>query len=130
MVEQTSGKHDQSLIEISEPYRLEDKTPVHFKARFGSQTPFYFEVKEPCIVKVTTWPLVEEEESEPDIFMTVGNEKVSCVTYTWQAIFCEPQTIIDSKEIVVYPDDPKYSVGTYHIVVQACNGSVEHSIGV
>ena len=62
--------------------------------------------------------------------MTVGNDKVSCVTYTWQAVFCEPQTIIDSKEIVVYPDDPKFAIGTYHFVIQACNGSVEHSIGV
>ena len=35
-----------------------------------------------------------------------------------------------SKEIIVYPNDPKFSNGTFHCVVNACEGGVEHSIGI
>ena len=69
------------------------------------------------MIRVETWPL--DGESEPELYMTVNQEKVSCTSYIWVSEFGGDKHI-DSKEIRVYPDDAKFSKGTFCCVVHAC----------
>ena len=78
---------------------------MQFQAKFGSLTPFYFEVKEPCIIRVETWPL--DDESEPELYMSVDKSKVTNTVYTWKSQYGGSMHI-DSQEIEVFPGEPEF----------------------
>ena len=88
------------LIEIKEPYALENNVPVYFKAETGTFTHFHFEINSPHIIKIQTWPL--DRNSEPDLYVTVNQEEVNSSNYHWKS------NKIGADEIVIDPDNPKF----------------------
>ena len=51
------GQEMPELIEVTEPVELQNYKPVYFRCRRGDYCHFYFQLDQPGVVKIDTWPL-------------------------------------------------------------------------
>ena len=110
------------VIEVNGPMELQNQKPIYFIAKGSSYTHFYFQIDQPAVIKIKTWPL--DQDSEPDLYVTVNQENVSSESYHWKS------NKIGADEIVLYPDDPKFKLGLFRVAVEAFRGDHDHRIGV
>ena len=61
--------------------------------------------------------------------MSVDKSEVTNTAYTWKSQFGGTMHI-DSQEIEVFPGEPEFKQSVYHCVVEACQGGLEHKIGI
>lgn len=123
MVEEV--KHSQDLPEESEivslagqqALRLQNETSVLFhcegreSADQAQYCRFYFDVEEPCIVKVSTWTV--RGDSNPSLFVDIDNENVNTTNNVFRASKNGPN------HVTVCPQDPQYKLNVWNVAIKA-----------
>jgi len=93
-----------------EPFELQDRKVYHFECLYEQYARFFFEIKEPAIVQIDTWPL--NDQSDPDLYVAYDDPKVSKENFTHKS------NMIGSDRVILYPDTASYTLGTMWIGIE------------
>ena len=111
------------LVSIGqEPMILEHAKPIYFQCRRGDYCPFQFNVTAPCVINLRTWPL--DDHSDPDLYVGIDSDQVDENTYLFKS------NMIGADQVTVYPDDPKFRIGLWKVVIHAFNNGDEQKLGI
>ena len=99
------------LTDVSKPLELTHGEVIYFKAANETHTKFYFDVKEPYVVKLDVWPL--DAKSDPDLYVKIDDESVDEKNNDFR------QNKIGSNQLMVSPDSLKFKKGRYWVSVHA-----------
>ena len=112
------------LIEVTAdaPVELHNYQPVYFKCQRGDYCHFYFQLDQPGVVKIDTWPL--DDQSDPDLYVGIDTDQVDNKSYLFKS------NQIGADQVLVYPDDQKFRCGVWRVVIHAFNNGEEQKLGV
>ena len=110
------------LVEINEPYELQNQTPVYFKCQRGDYSNFFVRIEKPCVIKVATWPL--DDKSDPDLYIDIDSEQVDCNSWLFKSNQIGPDSVI------IYPENEKFRCGVWRIAIHAFNNGEEQKLGI
>ena len=125
MVEVTNTQQTESTAidaPIGAPFELPNDHTVIFKSHPRIISRFCVQVTEPCVVRIKTWR--ESGESYPKMFVAIDNMRVSAKRNLFKSIKNRENSVL------VYPEDPKFKTGVWHIAIEPHKDTAEQIFGV
>ena len=85
-------------------FRCEGRDPAQYCR-------FYFDVEEPCIVKVSTWTV--QGDSNPSLFVDIDNENVNTTNNLFRSSKNGPN------HVTVCPQDRQFELNVWNVAIKA-----------